>query len=308
MVGYISRKEFRQLKTQLDEKENPETEHALQELWETFRSDRTYGNTTQRVGQQLQERIRGRKNRFRTFRYAAILALPFIGAGLGIAITDILPDREQTFTVLTDAGEKSRIFLPDSSRVWINSSTRLSYDTDFGHRDRTVMLEGEAFFDVAEDKDRKFIVRTGDIDITVTGTSFNVSSYSNQDRIYVSLEEGAVSISRSGKEGEIARLSPGQKFIYSKHDGKYGQKTTDVRSDGIWRMNILKFEDEPASQVFRKLEAWYGLDIRTENMPENIRYGFTVKNESVREMLDLIDHITPIDYAVDGKNVIIRYE
>ena len=308
MAGYISRKEFRQLKTRLDKRENPEAGLALQDLWENYRSDKTYGNTTRRIGQQLRERIHGRKNRFRAFRYAAILSLPVIGAGLGIAITGIPHDKEQTFTVLTDAGEKSQVFLPDSSRVWINSSTRLSYNTDFGHRDRIICLEGEAFFEVAEDKDREFIVRTGDIDITVTGTSFNVSSYSDQDRIYVSLEEGAVSISRSGEDSEIARLVPGQKFIYSRHDGKYGQKTADVRSDGIWRMNILKFEDEPASRVFRKLESWYGLDIRTENMPENIRYGFTVKNESVREMLDLIDQITPIDYDVNGKDVVIRYE
>ncbi|MDL2256327.1 FecR family protein, partial [Parabacteroides sp. OttesenSCG-928-K15] len=212
----------------------------------------------------------------------------------------------QEFIVMAESGQKTKVLLPDGTQVWLNSESRLSYSSDFNNNNRKVKLDGEAFFDVEKNSDQHFTVETDCINVVVYGTAFNVIAYKEEPTIDVSLLRGKVGIENK-ENHSLATLSPDQLISLSKKDMKWSVRDCDAQIESLWTQNKLKFENAPASEVFRKLERWYGMIIEVENMNEEIRYGFTLKSESLREMLNEINKITPITYKIDGEKVSITY-
>jgi ferric-dicitrate binding protein FerR (iron transport regulator) len=209
-------------------------------------------------------------------------------------------------TALTPKGEKSKLILPDNTVVWLNSGSKLSY-SNFGNNGlRKVELEGEAFFDVAKDKQHPFIVITKDYDVKVLGTKFNVRSYSNENTSETVLEEGSVEITL--QSGEKYMLSPGQMAVA-------GEKTAlnisnvSVINKICWKNNILKLNNTPVKDMVPMLERWYGVHIDVTDMSRvaDKRFTMTIKTESLQEVLQLMKYVTPIKYSVNGDNVKIEF-
>lgn len=208
------------------------------------------------------------------------------------------------FTAYAPLGEKALLTLPDSSRVWLNSGSTLTYFTK--SRQRIAHLEGEAFFEVTKDLRKIFIVQSGDVNVQVHGTSFNVSAYDTDPDIAVSLESGSVSL-LNAKNGEmLVQLRPNQMGRISRSDMRCSVIADDAEITKLWTNNILKIYDNNIYEVVKKLERWYGVDITLENANPDSRYTFVIKTESMKELLGLLNKMTPITYKIDGKEVNIR--
>ena len=209
------------------------------------------------------------------------------------------------FTVFAERGQKTQIFLPDGTQVWLNSDSYLSYSSVFNRDNREVTLKGEAFFDVTKDDEHSFTVKAEGINVVVYGTAFNVSAYPDEEMATVSLLRGVVTVENAV---ESVQLEPGQQVQIPRDRQSWKLFPCDVEMECLWTQNMLRFENTPAVEVFTKLEKWYGVNIHVENSNSSVKYGFVLKSESLREILDLINRITAIDYQINGEEVNIRYK
>lgn len=210
--------------------------------------------------------------------------------------------------VIAPSGQKSQLLLPDGTEVWLNSGSRLSYSYEFNTHDRVVNLEGEAFFDVKKDQQHPFVVKTGTVDVKVHGTSFNVQAYTDEEDIRVALLHGKVSLLSAASQGLLTYLSPGQEATVSKNSLSCQVVPCNAELESSWHQNILKFDGVSASEVWKKLERWYGVRVILLNANPSNTYWFTVKTESLTELLEMINKITPIEYKLNGEEVTIRYK
>lgn len=208
--------------------------------------------------------------------------------------------------IIAPPGQKSLVVLPDSSYVWLNSGSSLKYSGNFNVKEREVILEGEAFFDVKKDETKKFRVQTGILAINVYGTAFNVKNYANDEMQEITVSEGKVGIAGEGKE--LVQLTPGRQAVLNKSTCKLSLSGVDPAIVSSWKNNELKFDNTSFAEVVKYMERWYGVTINIDpSMIGRHRYTFKIKTESLTEILEKIKLITPIYYEIDGKDVKIRY-
>lgn len=238
-------------------------------------------------------------------KYTSFAASIALLMGLFISFL-FISGKSQTmqFTAHTPMGEKAIITLPDSSKVWLNSGSTLTYSSKSLRR--IVHLEGEAFFEVTKKRLKRFEVHTGDVSVQVHGTCFNVTAYDTDPDIAVSLEYGSVSLVNDINGKILTRLSPNQMGIISRSQLSCRVIADDPEVTKLWTNNILKFYNNDIYEVAKKLERWYGVNITVENGNSDSRYAFVVKTESMKELLDLLSKMTPITYTIEGKEVHIR--
>lgn len=240
---------------------------------------------------------------------AVAIAAVFIGGLLTFFIqkSHINEQLHNRLTVVkTNLGQKSEVVLPDGSIVWLNAGSTISYSNTFDQYERKVTLEGEAFFDVQRNEDIPFIVQTANLDVVVKGTAFDVLAYPGDSHTEVSLLRGKVDV--HNKKGELVRkLLPNDLIRYDKVKDTYTLiQNNNAIQYSAWKNEELIFDNESLDQVVKKLERWYGVEIDWEYPKSGKRYTFKVKTESLREMLQLINVITPIDYSIEGKEIRIK--
>ncbi|MBD8346708.1 FecR family protein [Dysgonomonas sp. HGC4] len=239
---------------------------------------------------------------------AAMIAL-IIGAATTLIIKSAADSSflaESITTIETMQGQKMQMTLPDGTQVWLNSESKLTYSAAFNKSSREVNLEGEAFFDVKKNEKKKFIVKASNINVEVKGTAFDVSAYSADENIIVSLLRGKVGIvSKDGKH--LTDLESNEMVVVSKKDLQYSLYKSDAETHRAWIENELIFYNSDIHQVAKKLERWYGINITLINPDEKQKYTFSVKTESLRELLELFNKITPIEYSIKGKEVTITH-
>lgn len=239
-------------------------------------------------------------------RIAAAILIPLLVSAASFYYFSEKYNRQgDVFTVFAERGQKTQIFLPDGTQVWLNSDSYLSYSSVFNRDNREVTLKGEAFFDVTKDDEHSFTVKAEGINVVVYGTAFNVSAYPDEAMATVSLLRGVVTVENAV---ESVQLEPGQQVQIPRDRQSWKLFPCDVEMECLWTQNMLRFENTPAVEVFTKLEKWYGVNIYVENSNSSVKYGFVLKSESLREILDLINRITAIDYQINGEEVNIRYK
>ncbi len=208
--------------------------------------------------------------------------------------------------VTAPEGSKTQIILPDSTHVWLNSGAELQYPSDFTTKNREVAMKGECFFEVTKDAEHPFIVDGTKLRIKVYGTQFNV----NEDRFTngtdVTLISGKVEIYNQDNQ-LLSKLNPGEQLVYDKGLSRV-QKTQNPEALTSWINNMLIFNNQPFEEVIHYLEKWYEVKITLDKtLYYNYNYTFKVKTESLREVLELISFITPIEYHIEGEKVTIKY-
>jgi transmembrane sensor len=203
-------------------------------------------------------------------------------------------------------GQKAQVALADGTNVSMNSNTKLSYYTDYSKKNRSVRLSGQAYFNVQKDPEHPFSVMVRNIKVVAYGTSFEVDGYDNSSDITVSLQTGHVGVFSYPSNKLIADMKPNQKLVISMNGDT--QITSDCNPDeaALWRNDKLKINGDNLDVIARKMESWYGVKISINNVNTTKRYWLTVKKESLSDMLDLINHITPITYSIRGKEVNIN--
>ncbi|NJK85966.1 MAG: FecR family protein [Bacteroidales bacterium] len=203
-------------------------------------------------------------------------------------------------------GQKSQIILSDGSKVFLNSGSILRYDNHFGKRNREIELSGEAYFEVAKNKKIPFVITTSGIEIKVLGTKFNVMAYADEPEIITKVTEGIVKLTDL-KTGNNENIVASQSASFSKINREITLSNFTNINDLSWKDNSLHFDNENFEQVIKKLERWYNVSIKLEGKDSiDDRFTLTIKDESLREVLDLIKHTTPLEYKISGENVRIN--
>lgn len=274
-------------------------------------SNKMWNNIVSRIHKPVKAVSYTKKTLYTAIAVAASIAL-LVGLSFSVWFSTMYQDGADLLAsetlFIVPSGQKSQLVLPDGTKVWMNSDSKLAYPTDFSKERRLVRLEGEAYFDVVHDESNKFIVNTGQVNVLVHGTSFSVTNYQSDSFISVALDEGCVSVENSSNHDPLTRLTPGQKVMIEKSTSNWNVSAFDADTYNIWMLNKLQFKGEPIYDAFKKIERWYGVKIKLENENPSYSYWFTLKTESLTEMLNLINRITPINYTINGEEVTIRYK
>ena len=228
-------------------------------------------------------------------RVASVAAILIFGLVLGSTVTYLTSKNKTLSEQLvfeTPRGEKSLVKLPDGSEVWLNANSRLVYNS-FSLNHRQVELKGEAFFKVVRNEKAPFVVKTDECDVEVLGTTFNVMAYNEFGRKEITLLSGKVNVHIDGTE---QFLKPGQALILKDHKVKIVE-VNPVQASG-WVENKFNFQNIPLSELMKRLENWYDVDITLNNSTgKEINFTGTFKNEeTIWQVLDAIKVYTPISY------------
>jgi transmembrane sensor len=249
---------------------------------------------------------------------AAIIIIPLVAAALFLIKGNhgrILPgSTEQKNLVekrVNPLGQKSALFLSDGTKVWLNAASKISYLQDFTQHDtRDVYLEGEAFFDVAHDAGKPFIVHTSSIKIKVLGTSFNVKSYAEEKTIETTLVHGKVRIEQSDVKGNRigdVELKPNQRAVFNKESRIINVKEVAADNTASWKQERLVFEEESIENVIMQLERWFNVKIHAQGKGElDCKLTASIEKESLEEVLQLIEASHNVGYRIKGSQVFIE--
>lgn len=199
----------------------------------------------------------------------------------------------------TPSGQRAMVKLHDGTIVWLNARSRLRYPNQFACTERKVELDGEAFFDVAHNKDIPFIVSTEKLDIEVLGTQFNVFAYKGRNEFMTALIEGSVKLYEPDKKSEAMLMYPNE-YIELK-EGKLVKKQINNSDFLLWKEGIYAFDDLPFKEIAGKLELYYDvtIDIRSKKL-ENYRFsGKFRQRDGVESALRTMQKIYYFSYHKD---------
>ncbi len=208
-------------------------------------------------------------------------------------------------TIETGVGDQSKIILPDGSTVWINACSSITYDNSFGEKDRTVSLRGEAYFEVRTDSVKPFLVQADKFTYRVTGTSFNVYAFEEDEEVSIVLMEGGVTIEYEGKSHQ---LYPEEIFTYNKINKGITLEKADIDLLSAWRRREFVFDEMPFDQLVRRLERSFNVRFVFENQKiTKERFGGTLRDyDSLETIMKVIQTGIPIRYRIE-ENVVYIY-
>lgn len=207
-------------------------------------------------------------------------------------------DDIQLQTVTVPAGQRAQIVLPDGTKVWLNVKSTLRYATNFGKRDRTVELDGEAYFEVTPNAQIPFWVNTENNSVRVVGTSFNVNAYKGSNEFETMLVEGIVDIYPANQSQVITRLAPNELFFAQ--NNTYRKKTVESYEHLRWREGLYCFDDASFGVILKNLEKYYNINFVVDN-PEVLSYQITGKfreKDGVEHVLRTIQKDHKFAYSI----------
>jgi transmembrane sensor len=314
-AGEISEEEIAFLKSWLEKDvENRRIFDKENELWqetafqsrpEYFKLDKGWFNISSRLGlgrKKIKSVTVIRKSSYVTLMAAACMAAVLAIGSICLLIIEknkLIAQNSLSSVIATKEGEKAHIFLPDSTEVVLNSGSTIHYNGNFNKKERIVELTGEAFFDVSTNHDKPFIVKLEHMSVIATGTRFNIFSYSNEDRVETTLEEGVVKVSISGADPIV--MKSGEQVVYF-------EKTNQVRISEVatdtylsWKENKLRFNDTPFEEVLRRIGRKYNVTFEIANRDLlNLKYTATFIDESIEEVMEMLRTVSPITYKINN--------
>lgn len=207
------------------------------------------------------------------------------------------------------AGEKASLILPDGSEVWLNAGTQLVYPEQFTGNNREVFLTGEAYFNVTKDRQHPFIVKTGSVEVKVMGTTFNLKAYFDEDKVEATLLSGAVSLSLADNDlSEPVSLVPDQRAVYKKSDRSFVLENTDPLIYTAWKEGIINCRSQRFEELTHSLERIFNVTIviLNEDLKNEVYTGKFENNESLEDILEVIQISTKMNYQTRGKVIEIQ--
>jgi transmembrane sensor len=233
-------------------------------------------------------------------------------------------------TVSTRPGSRSKIQLPDGTVVWLNADSRLAYNVSGPGPNREVQLTGEAYFDVAKDKDHPFLIHTPTIDLRVLGTTFDVRSYGNEHSTEASLFQGSVEVMLHNNPDKKIVLQPNEKLIVHNDEmtvsgikvrpatddtpdeplmtvGKvHFQQKDSSYMETLWMKNQLAFDNRSLEEVALQIERWYGVKVTvTDPQMLTTRYSGVFEDENLQQVMEALQLTGNFKYTIEKKEVII---
>lgn len=309
-------KELEQLfaKWLLKEDKQEQKEALIHDLWDEINVSADI--STIRDLELMHERMNNEKptRRFklshRLAKIAAAIMIPLICTLLTYRFTQsFYVDNSDFVECHVNYGEQKQITLPDSTKVWINSGSVLIYPEKFIGETRSVYLNGEAYFKVAQDAKKRFIVKTNDIYVEALGTVFNVQTYQDLDKTVATLEEGKIKVGVKSATSRSLILLPNEQVIYDRKNGKLIRKTVDAARITRWIDKYLVFQEANFAEILSALEKRFGVicqydAAKYENRLFTIRFS---PDETLEDALDILKEVCKdFDYKIKDNKVFVQ--
>lgn len=311
--GACTPEEEQEVLTYLAGQNHARLEELMQESWAQLPADDIGEAITTRMLSALEKQTYGRQQAHATAaiykqpvkwwrHWPRLAAAILIFAVVGTAVWLSWPQGKKELvklewkTIYNTRNGVQVAVLPDSSRVWISPESKLSYAFIPGReKERSVQLEGEAFFDVAHDASRPFVIYTGPVATRVLGTAFNVEAYSREETVRVSLVRGAVAMASSDSVGQysakaLATIAPGEMISYNRRSKDHVREKMKITDPAEWLKGSLVFNDIPLTDALQRVAARYHLIIHyakgVETALTSKRLTAIFRNESCKEILN----------------------
>lgn len=250
-------------------------------------------------------------------KYAAVIVFAFGLAYFALWSQGKDSDIQQATVFIeksTSRGQKSYIVLKDGSKVTINAESKILFDKEFGITNRDITLEGEAYFEVAKNKDLPFNVTVNSITTTALGTSFNINAYEDEPYLAISLVSGKVEVvnkkNKKDSDNEKVFLEPGQVYRASNAEDQITEVIPfDNKRVVAWKDNILYFDNTEMKELISEVERWYDVKIIVvnPNRMAGIQGTGQFDNESLENVLRVLSYSLKFDYERDGNQVEIEF-
>ncbi|HEY0669012.1 MAG TPA: FecR domain-containing protein, partial [Sphingobacteriaceae bacterium] len=205
-------------------------------------------------------------------------------------------------TIQTPKGGQYQVNLPDGSQVWLNSESSLKFPTAFTGSERRVVLTGEAYFEIKENKNKPFRVAGNTQTVEVLGTHFNVNSYADESVIKTTLLEGSVKVTTDNSNTII---KPGEQSQVKTGVSQIAIVQADTEGSIAWKNGFFYFKDADIKTVMRQLSRWYDVDVEYEGtIPHRVFSGKIYRNVNASQVLDIL-RFTKIHFRIEGKRIIV---
>lgn len=241
------------------------------------------------------------------WRYVAVIAGVIIFILAAYLAGNLMQDDK---TVLITANGSTGVFnLPDGSKVRLNGGSKLTYSADDLKKGsiRDVALEGEAFFEVAHDRNRPFRVDISGISIEVLGTTFDVKNYEHSPLKEVVLMSGKVRIRENVGERSTFELTPDQRYVYHSYEGKSGVEEVNAAAYCSWYLDKYKIQNEPLRKVLIALSRKYCMDLDiAEDVDTDRAISLTITNEPLENVMGTITYVAGLEYDISDNTLHIR--
>jgi ferric-dicitrate binding protein FerR (iron transport regulator) len=206
-------------------------------------------------------------------------------------------------TLSTPRGGQYQLVLPDGSKVWLNASSSIHFPTAFAGHERNVELTGEAYFEIAKNKQKPFHVNVNGMQVEVLGTHFNVNAYGDEGAIKTSLLEGSVKI----KKGNISGLlKPGQQGVLKKNSTDLEIKNADMNEAIAWKNGLFEFDGADIKSIMREIGRWYDVDVvYAGKVPDRRFEGKISRDAQLSDVLKILA-LSNVKFSVEGKKIIVQ--
>lgn len=244
------------------------------------------------------------------YRWAAVAAsiLIILTCGLGIFLYTSTNEGD-LIALKTQAGEQEIITLSDGTQIRLGNASKLEYPAAFEGDKREVYLTGKAYFQVAHNTSKPFIVYTKQLTVRDIGTSFGIRSYQNDKASVVLVTEGKVSVSsmKDDKNEPVGILLPGEQLAYNRTSDEYVQQT--IANEGIeaWAKGKLVFYNQPLSDILRAIERRYKVTVRLEEKSmKNKRITFKQNSKALKDVLKVLSLVSGLNYEIHNQVVVMK--
>jgi len=221
---------------------------------------------------------------------------------------DVASDQEEVLynTLIVPRGGTYNIQLPDGTDVWLNAMSKLRFPVKFGTKERKVELTGEAYFEVAKNKDVPFKVLTDHQEIEVKGTHFNVNSYPDENFAHTTLLEGSVKVSDPTVPAKSWLLSPGEQAQTNKKTGKTVLAKVNMKEVFAWKNGYFFLNDEKLESIMAKIARWYDVEVVYEGKLEEQSFlGQIERSKKISSILKLLTLSGNVHFKISGRRVVV---
>ncbi|RYU92122.1 FecR family protein [Mucilaginibacter terrigena] len=205
-------------------------------------------------------------------------------------------------TISTPLGGQYQIILPDGTHVWLNAGSSLQFPVAFTGDQRNVTLKGEAYFEVAKNKRKPFIVAANNVNVQVLGTHFNVMAYGNEPSVKTTLLEGSVMVTTPRSSG---LLHPNQMADVAAGGDIVQVREADIDKEMAWKNNLFWFNSADIHYIMKQVARWYDVDIKYEGTVSKEFSGTLPRNLSAIKLLKMLEQTGGVHFKIDGRIITV---
>lgn len=243
-------------------------------------------------------------------KWTAVLILPVASAWLMYLWMQNSNDRENSagspVTISASNGEKAEVMLADGSKVWINSGSTLTYDNSYNKKQRKLMLDGEAFFEVAKNEHCPFVVVANDMEVEALGTSFNMNAYGEDAHFSSVLLDGKIKVHVFDQEFV---LNSNERVVWHKNLNLVTKDTVNAADFVQWKSGSLYFRNSSFEEIANTLSRTFNVEIKfASEALKDVRFSGTLGNNSIKNSLDILSLTSAMRYEMEGTTIALYHK